>query len=176
MRKRGVVLVLLACACGSSNHPTDSAVSEDSIRSDRPVVSTGDPDPCAYAAGHDLPTDVTSCMPAQGTGVVYELNLGVDAGSCASRPAVSCNGTCGAGPTLFIQIEGLVAGCLTSESTFVVTFSQGCADHLYLQTPYSDPGSIAACVAAALNGSHFACAEQVPCWQWSESTLLPVAP
>jgi hypothetical protein len=60
---------------------------------------------------------------------------------------------------------------LTGESTFIVTFSQGCADRFYLRTPYYRPDEIAACVAQALSLTRFPCAEQVPCWQWSESTL-----
>ena len=172
MRNWGLMLVLLPFACGSSTSSKDSARSEDSTSSDLTTISTIN-DPCSYVPGRDLPTDVASCIPTQGVGVVYDLNLAVDAGSCESRPTVPCNGVCGAGPTLYTQIMNLVRGCLYGESTFIVSFSQGCADRLYLATPYYDPDKFVACVAGALDTSHFDCAEEVPCWGWSESTLAP---
>jgi hypothetical protein len=173
---RRVVLVLLLCGCGSSPNSRDSASPRDSPSFDLTLVSTIDADLCSRALGWNLPTDAASCVSAQGNGVVYDLSRGVDAGGCASRPTVPCSGVCGAGPTLYTQIMERIGRCLTGESTFIVTFSEGCADHLYLETHYYDPDSMVACVSDALGTAHFLCAEQVPCWQWSESTILPFAP
>jgi hypothetical protein len=171
MRKLAVLILSVACACGGSAARKDAAVSDGSVG--EALATTGtDAEYCPYGGVKDWPTDAAACIPAHGFGKVYDLNLGVDAGDCSGRPVVACDGSCGPGPILYGQIEGLVHRCLSSESTFVVTFSEGCADRLYLETPYYRPEENAACVAAALANSRFACAEQVPCWQWYESTLL----
>jgi hypothetical protein len=170
MRNWLAVLVLLCGACGSAAKPTDGAIT-DSPFGPELGMSFPDMDPCGYWAGQQFSADAAACTPVPEYAAVYDLRLGVDAGACESRPTVPCDEACGPGPTLYSQVIRLLGKCLAGESAFVVTFSQGCADRLHLETPYYRPDEIAACVEQALSPSRFACAEQVPCWQWSYSTL-----
>lgn len=91
-------------------------------------------------------------------------------GKLREAPNIALPGACGPGPTLFPQVLDLVNGCFVVETTFIVTFAQGCAERLYAEPPYSADWN-AACVARALSAARFACAEQVPCWLFTVSTL-----
>jgi hypothetical protein len=178
MRSWSVVLVLLGGACGTSARPIDAAVTG-SVDGPPASHSTGsevgmpfvDMGGCDHWAGRQFPTDAAACVPVPEYRSVYDLRIGVDAGACEGRTTVACDEVCGAGPTLDSQVTTVLERCTQSESAFVVTFSQGCAERLHLETPYYRPDEIAACVQQALSSFRFACAERVPCWQWFNSTL-----
>lgn len=128
-----------------------------------------DLDRCAF-----LPvTDPQLCGYYQSAGTNYDLSLGVDAGGCEARPTVACDGTCGAGPTLYSQMSQLLGGCgfVPAESMVGVTFSQGCAQHVSLSYLGPDQDTVASCILAALSASRFSCAELSPCWGAEFSTL-----
>jgi hypothetical protein len=159
MRELVGLCVLLSFACSSSTISKDSASSFDA----------GGPD-----SNLDLGTDlwaytVIESIDAGVCGEIFQMgvpvNLGVDAGSCESRPTVPCN-------TGTLPMADLAEGCggLPLETSFIVSFSQGCADYLYPSPTLSDH-PIVACLANALNASHFACAEQYPCLGFANSTL-----
>ena len=167
MRGRVLVFSLFFISCGSSNSRKDSAA-PDLIQQ-----SAFDAGSDTNSIGSDLVIDGGSCGPLQGSrGLSYDLDLSADAGSCDSRPTVPCGGTGEAGPPLDSQMMALLDGCggLHNESKISVAFSQGCADHLYLGT-FNDPSGLMACLAQALQASHFACAENIPCWGFGVSTL-----
>jgi hypothetical protein len=173
-------LVALMAACthhsnigtqnGRPDADSDSALSFDVGRVDARAIDAGgseanlalDADLCACT-----PSDVTDggvCVGIQGPSV----SLGMDAGSCESRPTVPCKGQCDS------QMADVASNCggLPVETSFVVTFSQGCADHLYPSQGLTNffP-TIVDCLARELDASHFACAEQCPCLGYGYSTL-----
>lgn len=168
MRSWGVVFVLFSFACGSSPTSKDAASRFDGrgFDSNPPVVLGGlDSNLVVYA---------DSCTWAianrtEGT----PLDLDEDAASCESRPTVPCENDAGAEPTLAVQMGALVHNCQGGllESFYTVTFTQGCADHLFL-SGMADVDAIRTCMVSALNASRFACAEQVSCWADGYSTLM----
>jgi hypothetical protein len=168
MRSLGVVFVLFSFACGSSPASKDAASQFDGrgFDSNLPVDLGGldsnlvvYADSCAWAIANR----------SEGT----PLDQDVDAGSCESRPTVSCENDAGAEPTLAAQMGALVGNCqgALSESFYTVTFTQGCADHLFLYG-LADFDATRTCMVSALNASRFACAEQVSCWAVGSSTLM----
>jgi hypothetical protein len=58
----------------------------------------------------------------------------------------------------------LRCGFIPDESSVGVTFSEGCAQSFSAKRPGPDEAAITACIAAALSGSRFACADQLSCW------------
>ena len=64
------------------------------------------------------------------------------------------------------------------ERTAVVTFSGGCASHLYFSSPPPPDWTDTAtpCLVRELQSSHFACADSIPCWAATYSLLVPAAP
>jgi hypothetical protein len=174
-----LVAVMAACThhgnIGAQNSrpeaDSDSARSFEVGRFDAKAFDAGgsdanlalDADLCAYT-----PFDVTDAGVCVIPNLASTVSLGVDAGSCENRPTVPCNGQCDS------QMADVASTCggLPVETSFVVTFSQGCADHLY-----PSPGlsalfpTIVNCLARGLDESRFACAEQSRCLGYSYSTL-----
>jgi hypothetical protein len=176
-------LLLLTSACGSSTKTRDSAVVPDGdLLADRASIESSasiDEDPCWTVSACNQFTHPGMCP-----SVTYwdaGLDSALDAGSCETRPTVLCDSDGGAGATLALQLGNLLenkCGVPMSERTVVVTFSQGCATHLYFSSPpprdWPDPAT--PCFMRELQSSHFACADQIPCWTWAESTLVPFTP
>jgi hypothetical protein len=108
------------------------------------------------------------------------LDSALDGGTCESRPTVPCIADAGFGTPLDQQLEDLINKCgvSLSERTVVITFAGGCATHLYFSYPPSPdwPDNATPCFVRELQSSHFACADQTPCWTAAESTLVPVTP
>jgi hypothetical protein len=155
MREFAALFVLLSFACSSSTTSRDSA---------GPLEAGGaDSNPTLAA---DLPyvTDVGPC--AEALKMSVPIVLGVDAGSCEGRPTVLCD----AGNLAMADLANNCGG-LPVETSFVATFSHGCADHLYLPPTLSD-NPVVACLVRALDASHFACADQDPCLGYGYSTLF----
>ena len=177
----GATLVALMAACTHHNNigtqssrpdaDSDAALSFDVGGFDARAFAAGgsdanlalDTDLCAYT-----PFDLTDAGVCVISNLASTVNLGVDAGSCESRPTVPCNGQCDS------QMADVASNCggLPVETSFVVTFSQGCADHLYpsqgLTTFFP---TIVDCLARVLDASRFACAEPSPCLGYGYSTL-----
>ena len=122
-----------------------------------------DADLCA-----STPIDVTDAGDCVIPNQASAVSLGMDAGSCESRPTVPCNGQCDS------QMADVASNCggLPVETSFIVTFSQGCADQLYPSASLSNffP-TVVACLARVLDVSRFACAEQSRCLGYGYSTL-----
>ena len=161
MRSWALVFFSLSLGCGRSTLSKDSAAPLDEGGSDSNLAP--DADLCAYSLGY--PPDASLCAPPAGWGIV--LDLGVDAGSCASRPTIPCNGSCDQ------LVANLVNNCgeWPDENELYVTFSHGCANHLYLPASLADFPTVA-CLAQTLDASHFACADRVACWEYLTSTLF----
>jgi hypothetical protein len=154
MRELAALVVLLSFACSSSTTSKDSAVPfEAGVSAPNLTLDA------------DLPfvTDAGQC--AEILKMSVPIELGVDAGSCESRPTVPCN----SGNLAMADLANHCGG-LPVETSFIATFSQGCADHLYLSPTLSD-NPVVACLARALEASHFACADQDPCLGYGYSTL-----
>jgi len=176
MRYACLAFALASAACGNSIRSWDSAV----VDSNPPlldVVITSVPDsklrvdvdPCSLP----LQTDPELCSHGYyQRGSRYDLSLSVDAGNCNDRPTVACDGTC-AGPTLYSQMMQVIGSCgfVPTESSAGVTFSQGCAQQVFLENPGYNEEAVTACILSALSASKFACAEQFPCWGLEFSTL-----
>lgn len=161
MRNWAFVFFSLSLGCGRSTLSKDSAALFDEGGSDSNLAT--DADLCARSLGY--PPGASLCAPPAGWGIV--LDLGADAGSCASRPTIPCNGSCDR------QVSDLVNNCggWPDEHELYVTFLQGCATHLYLPASLADFPTVA-CLAQTLDASHFACADHVPCWEYLSSTLF----
>jgi hypothetical protein len=170
MRNLGLVVSLISYGCGSSTVSRDSASPIDVGGPDSPLavdtgIQTGPP-------SYDLATEGALC--GLWTGNPYNVDLSADAGGCEGRPTIPCSGVDGSEASLDSQMMNLVGSCgaLMGESAINVSFTQGCADHVYWETSYYDPTPILACLANVLGASRFACAEEVSCWGWGNSTLM----
>jgi len=175
------MLVALVVACthhnnigaqnGGPDAKSDSALSFDVGGFDARAFNAGgseanlalDADLCA-----STPIDVTDAGVCVISNQASAVDLGADAGNCESRPTVPCNGQCDS------QMADVASNCggLPVETSFIVTFSQGCADHLYPSQGLSNffP-AIVDCLARVLDASRFACAGQNPCLGYGYSTL-----
>ncbi len=94
-----------------------------------------------------------------------------DAGACEERPSLPCSFD--GSPEL--PLLGLLGGCPGpgTEFTMAVTFSQGCATHLYAN---GVPDYATSCYVPILESSRFECIGQSPCLGMSASTLAQMAP
>jgi len=155
------VPILLSLSCGGSASSNDTAVAFHDAVSD--LELNQDADQCFYSSG--FPPDIAFCETLTGGSVV--LDLGVDAGGCENRPTIPCNGACEN------VIFDLVASCgrWPNDSPLVVTFSDGCADHIYLAPSMANRPE-AACLELALRSFHYSCADHVRCWEYFMSTLI----
>ena len=175
-----LAFLLLCSGCGGSSGssnfsgadssitPPDSVVTFSLPKSDSATAMDGD------VCGSSIATDQQYCAWIQG-GTRFDLNVGVDAGTCEGRPTVACNGTCTAGEALDFQMMDLVLQCgfVPDESSVTVTFSGGCAQFFTVHRPGPYEDTITECIASALSASHFACADQIPCWGEYFTTLPP---
>jgi len=171
-------LLLLATACGGATKPQDSAVVTDANaladggRLDG--VASTDLDSCWNVSACEQFTHPGKCpaVDYRTTG----LDFALDAGSCESRATVACDSDAGAGWVLDRRLSDILDACgvFMLERTVVVTFAGGCANHLSFSTPPPPDWNDTAtpCFIRELQASHFACADQVPCWTMSYSTLF----
>ena len=166
-------LALLGSACGGATRTGDAALAgpSDALPDTGAagLLAAVDADPCLYSASCEAVTHpgmCTSVGPWTGS-----FELGLDGGACETRPSGPCSLD---GSTVFPLMD-LLGSCPFpgEESSVVVTFSEGCATHLYA---YGVADFTSACYVRVLEASHFDCIDQIPCLDMAYSTLMPVAP
>jgi len=153
-------------------------VSDGDFLSDTGAFESGamiDSDPCLSISVCDQLTHPGTCPTVAPSSTGFDSAL--DPGTCQTRPTVSCDSDGGNQVDGDLQLKDLLEDCGMPmlERTVVVTFSGGCANHLYYSSPWptdsTDTAAIA-CVLRELKASHFACADQFPCWSWAYSLIM----
>lgn len=167
------VTALVTSACSNSSQPSGGDAGGPHPGSNVPIKDAG---ACPMAAFSGLDAGTTDCGYPLDSSSPSNLGPG-DAGTCESRTPVPCGGDCTA-RTLNDQISAIVSACngFRMESTVAIAFVDGCPDRLYVALSGPGADDAQSCMARALEGTRFACAQQVPCWGYSESTLVPSAP
>jgi hypothetical protein len=171
MRMVVLGIALLGSACSSSTKPQDAALGSplDARPDTGEVVSIPlvDASPCFTSC--EAVTHPEICKPFAYWQV--SLDLVADGGGCATRASVPCSFDANRPLQLMDLLES--CGFPGSESTVVVTFSEGCATHLY---SYGVGDFATACYAELLATSRFDCVDQIPCLEAHFSTLVPTVP
>ena len=164
MRRFVLGLVMFGSACGSATQTQDTAVVgradaelDTAVDASLAPVDADLCDPRCEAVAHP-----EACM----TDWSDSFDLGFDGGACEARPLAACSLDAGAD----VPLVNLLYGCggLPDESTVVVTFSQGCATHLY---SVRVSASQLACYVGVLQASRFDCLDQIPCLSAAYSTI-----
>jgi hypothetical protein len=162
------IVMLFAVLVGACSGPNSNTTYKRSLESNEDSGIT-------LAAASCQAISIDSTKPYCGYEVYgsYSELGSADAGSCEKLTPVPC-GVCATGE-LSSQMNRVVDSCggVRAESTLGIVFSNGCPVRLYGWL--SGPGANESweCITRALEGTRYACAEEIPCWTYSDSTIVP---
>ena len=167
MRPLLVISTALLLACSTSKNPNASAGDTSHVDSGQIDIDGGSVciDQAAVIAALG---GAESCNTLPG----QSIQLGADAGSCDQRVIHACTAQC-VGSALDSQMQDLVRLCggLPLESRLGIIFDHGCAVQMVADITGPNPAALTDCLARHLEVTHYACADEIPCWTTEYSLI-----